>query len=109
MNALTRISILTSAFALGAFASWRIGSARLHRHALPAPYRDTKLRQRIRERIGDLVSNPEAIEVEVDGGLVRVSGEVPAEEIDGLLSRLTGVPGVHKVHNALTPLDDDRR
>ena len=56
-----------------------------------------------------LVSHADAVEVTVDGGLVRVSGYVLATELDGLLSRLTRLPGVHKVHNALSVVTDPGR
>jgi len=67
---------------------------------------DAELRERVRARLGQWVSHPRAIEVDVDNGVVRVSGEVLAKELDGLLSQLTSVAGVRKVHNALTALDD---
>ncbi len=67
---------------------------------------DAQLRERVRSRLGDWVSHPAAIRVDVENGVVRVSGQVLAKELDGLLSRITGVDGVHKVHNALDVLTD---
>jgi hypothetical protein len=67
---------------------------------------DARLRERVRSRLGDWVSHPGAIRVDAENGVVRVSGQVLAKELDGLLSRITGVAGVHKVHNALEALDD---
>ena len=67
---------------------------------------DARLRERVRSRLGDWVSHPGAISVDVENGVVRVSGQVLAKELDGLLSRITGVAGVHKVHNALDALSD---
>ncbi len=67
---------------------------------------DARLREEVRTRLGAWVSHPRAIEVEVQNGIVRVSGQVLAAEIDGLLMQLTGVRGVHKVHNALSVLQD---
>ena len=52
------------------------------------------------------MSHPGAISVDVENGVVRVSGQVLAKELDGLLSRITGVAGVRKVHNALDALSD---
>lgn len=69
---------------------------------------DADLRERVRSRLGEWVSHPAAIRVDVDRGVVRVSGQVLAKELDGLLSRITGVDGVRKVHNALDALDDPR-
>jgi hypothetical protein len=65
---------------------------------------DEHLRERIRLRIAELVSHPDAIQVQVEGGLVRVSGRVLADELDGLLSQLTQVPRVYRVYNALAPV-----
>ncbi|MDB5871321.1 MAG: hypothetical protein JWQ07_763 [Ramlibacter sp.] len=62
---------------------------------------DARLRERVRSKVNELVSHPRAIEVEVTNGVVRVSGQVLAPELDGLLLRLLDVPGVLKVHNAL--------
>jgi hypothetical protein len=67
---------------------------------------DAQLRERVRSRLGDWVSHPGAIRVDVENGVVRVSGQVLEKELDGLLSRITGVAGVRKVHNALDPLSD---
>lgn len=65
------------------------------------PSGDAQLRERVRSRMGHLVSHPRAIEVEVNDGVVRLSGQVLTQELDGLLSQLTGMAGVRKVHNAL--------
>jgi len=70
------------------------------------PENDAKLRERVMARLGHLVSHPGAIEVSVSAGIVRVSGQVLAQELDGLLTQLTRLPGVHKVHNALGVLQD---
>jgi len=67
---------------------------------------DAQLRERVRSRLGDWVSHPGAIRVDVENGVVRVSGQVLVKELDGLLSRITGVDGVRKVHNALEALSD---
>jgi osmotically-inducible protein OsmY len=70
------------------------------------PQSDAQLRERVRARMGHLVSHPRAIEVSVEDGIVRLTGQVLAKELDGLLSQLTGMAGVRKVHNALTALND---
>ena len=67
---------------------------------------DAQLCERVRSRLGDWVSHPGAIRIDVENGVVRVSGQVLVKELDGLLSRITGVAGVRKVHNALDALDD---
>ncbi len=71
--------------------------------------REDRLRERVKDEVAILVSHADAVEVTVDGGLVRVSGYVLATELDGLLSRLPHLPGVHKVHNALTMVHDPGR
>lgn len=72
----------------------------------PGSEDDAQVRERVRSRLGDWVSHPGALRVDVDRGVVRVSGQVLSKELDGLLSRITGVEGVRKVHNALDVLDD---
>jgi osmotically-inducible protein OsmY len=72
----------------------------------PGSEDDAQLRERVRSRLGDWVSHPGAISVDVENGVVRVSGQVLVKELDGLLSRITGVAGVRKVHNALDALSD---
>lgn len=70
------------------------------------PQSDAQLRERVRSRMGHLVSHPRAIEVSVEEGIVRLSGQVLAKELDGLLSQISDMKGVRKIHNALTSLDD---
>ncbi len=64
---------------------------------------DRQLRERVQARIGELVIQHRALEVEVMDGIVRVSGQLPEGEIDSLLGELTQIRGVRKVHNALSP------
>ena len=82
------------------------GGSRFDRRDSREPQTDAQLRERVRSRLGHWVTHPRAIEVDAQDGVIRVSGQVLAKELDGLLSRLTGVPGVRKVHNALVALDD---
>ena len=67
---------------------------------------DSYLGERVRIRVAELVSYPDAIDVRVEGNLVRVSGRVLAGELDRLLSQLTQVPRVHRVYNTLVPVSD---
>ena len=66
------------------------------------PTADARLRERVRSQLSEWISHPRAVEVEVTDGVVRVSGQVPPSELQDFLLRLTGVPGVRKVHNALS-------
>ena len=103
---------IAAAFAAGAGAVFLLaalrstvdkrGPAHLPEHADD----DARLRATVRARLDDLVSHPRAIEVETNDGVVRVSGQVLAPEIDGLLTQLLRIPGVRKVHNALSILRD---
>lgn len=120
MNTLTRNSLnAAAAFAAGALAMYCLyaalgrrpadrstGPVRFDRDPSFQPESDAQLRDQVRSRLGHWVSHPRAMEVDVNEGVVRVSGQVLAQELDGLLSQLTGMPGVRKVHNALSVLDD---
>jgi hypothetical protein len=64
---------------------------------------DAQLRDRVRMQLGRLVSYPQAIHVQVNASVVRLSGDVLAAEQDGLLTRVLEIPGVQKVVNALAP------
>jgi osmotically-inducible protein OsmY len=94
---------VAAAFAAGATATYCLGRA-LMAPRLHVPRSDDQLREQIRGRMAGLVSQPGAIDVDVQNGIVRVSGEILATEVDGLLSKLTQMVGVYKVHNALTAL-----
>src|SRR5512133_2773438 len=52
---------------------------------LPEPADDEVLVERVRERMGRVVSHPGAITVSVTQGRVRVSGPILAAEVDRLL------------------------
>jgi osmotically-inducible protein OsmY len=69
------------------------------------PQRDAHLRDLIRDRLGRMVSHPRAIEVQVEDGVVRLSGDVLAKERDGVLLQVSEIPGVQKLVNAMTPHD----
>jgi uncharacterized membrane protein len=62
---------------------------------------DTILAERVRAKLGRVVSHPHAIEVAVDGGRVALSGPVLAHEGDALTSRIAGVRGVLEVEDRL--------
>src|SRR4051794_18642909 len=93
------------AFAASAWLTYLVGDAMLRRR--DALWQDDSyLVERVRIRVAELVSHPEAIDVQVEGNLVRVSGRVLASELDRLLSQLTQVPRVHRVYNTLVSVDD---
>jgi osmotically-inducible protein OsmY len=96
---------VVAAFAAGAAAAWCLGGV-IMRHRTPLRESDAQLRERVRKRLAGLVSHPDAVEVSVEEGVVRVSGRVLSHELDGLLMRVKDLPGVHRVYNALSTLDD---
>ncbi|XXY48976.1 SRPBCC family protein [Sorangium sp. So ce269] len=56
---------------------------------------------RVRAKLGRVVSHPGAIDVEVLDGCVTLRGPVLAQEVDDLLAAVSGVDGVTRVSNAL--------
>ncbi len=87
-------------------AKGMMATRNMDRVSATEPQSDAQLRERVQSRMGHLVSHPRAIDVSVEDGIVRLGGQVLAQELDGLLSQITGMPGVRKVHNALAALDD---
>lgn len=65
------------------------------------PVSDEKLTKRVRSKLGRLVNNPAAVQVEASNGRVALSGTVLAGEVDRLISRVRSVSGVHEVQNHL--------
>ena len=76
-----------------------------HRTTLADPGSDAELRDRIQSRLGLLVSHPGAIRVDVDNGVVRLSGRVLSKERDGLLAQVQDMAGVQKLVNAMSAHD----
>lgn len=70
------------------------------------PASDAELRDRIQGSLGRLVSHPRALRVDVDNGVVRLSGRVLAKERDGLLAQVQQMPGVQKLVNAMSAHDN---
>ena len=99
---------VAAAFAAGAVAMYCVDAAmsRRHRPTIERPS-DAQLRERIKARLPELVSQPDAIDIEVHSGVVRVSGQVAADERSGLLMRLTDMPGVRMVRNSVSAFESD--
>jgi hypothetical protein len=70
------------------------------------PQSDAELRDQIQTRLGRLVSYPGAIDVGVSNGMVRLGGRVLSKEREGLLDQVQQMPGVQKLVNAMTSVDD---
>jgi uncharacterized membrane protein len=62
---------------------------------------DDVLAERVRAKIGRVVSHPRAIEVAVDQGRITLRGPILAGELDDLLSAVAAVRGVTDVENRL--------
>lgn len=62
---------------------------------------DERLRESVVARLGELVSHPGAVRVEVTRCVVRLSGSVLPAERHGLLTQVRDMPGVRRVINAL--------
>jgi hypothetical protein len=76
-----------------------------HRPVSADPRSDAELRDRVQGRLGRLVSHPGAIQIQVDDGVVRLTGRVLAKERDGLLEQVRQMPGVQKLVNAMSAHD----
>jgi osmotically-inducible protein OsmY len=103
----TPLMNVAAAFAVGVIATWLLARA-LERRRGPreTAISDDVLRERVRARVADLVARPDAVDVLVEGGVVRLSGRVLASERDLLLSDLIDLPGVARLRNALSPLHE---
>ena len=92
---------VTAAFALGATLTWLASLAIDRMRRAPAPVSDEVVLEHVRERVFEIVSDPRAVQVTVENGIVRLSGQVAPEERDELLSQLLYLPGVVRLRNAL--------
>lgn len=72
-------------------------------HMAGEPVDDETLHDRIRAKIGHLVDRPSAIEVQVEGGHVVLSGTAPEDEAAALSRYVAGMQGVEDVENRLSP------
>jgi osmotically-inducible protein OsmY len=97
---------IVAAFALGAAALWLTVAAVDNWRRESPEVSDEVLRQRVRTRLAELVTRPDAVQVVVKDGVVRLSGEVLPQERDALLMALIGVPGVWRLRNALGTLGE---
>jgi osmotically-inducible protein OsmY len=86
-------------------ATRRMARRAYHRTPKADPQRDAELRDEIREALGRWVAHPRAIDVQVEDGVVRLSGDVLSKEREGLLLQVLRLPGVQKLVNAMTAHD----
>ena len=90
-----------------------MGRGRLARrtavHAPAAdPRSDAELRDRIQSALDRMVSHPRALRVDVQEGVVHLTGRLLASEREGVAAQVQRMPGVHKLVNATTAHDDPR-
>jgi len=85
-----------------------VATGRLDRLSSTEPESDLQLCERIRSRIGHLVRQPKAVEVEAEQGRVTLKGHLLTHEIDKVLAEVSAMTGVNKVDNALTGHGDPR-
>lgn len=71
-----------------------------------APVDAAKLTERVRSKLGRVVSHPGAIEVSTQNGRVTLSGPILVEEVPYLLACVNRVSGVKEVVNHLEPHDE---
>ena len=72
-----------------------------HLHFSSEPVDDRKVAERVRSKLGRVVSHPSAIQVDAQNGAVTLSGPILVEEMPELLSCVNGVRGVNQVINNL--------
>jgi osmotically-inducible protein OsmY len=99
---------VTAAFVLGAAITCLLAEAVDRQRHVPGPISDDIVRQRVRERVMQLVSRPDAVDVTVEQGIVRLTGDVLAQEREALLHGVVDMPGVWRVRNALGIMQSDR-
>lgn len=78
-----------------------VATGSLHGVTRTEPQSDQQLHDRIRARLGRVISHPKALQVEVDNGCVCLRGPVLRKEVDNLLSEVQGMAGVAEVRNEL--------
>ena len=92
---------IAASFAVGAVLTWLVAEALERRRGMPGPVSDDIVRERVEQRIAELVSDPGDVHVTVENGVVRLTGALPPEERDQLLTQLVYMPGVVRLRNAL--------
>jgi hypothetical protein len=73
----------------------------LKSHLSSEPIDDSVLVERVRAKLGRVVSHPSAIQVTVQNGVVTLAGPILSAEAPELLSLVSGLRGVNEVVNNL--------
>lgn len=83
-------------------ASGLFATGRLDRVTRSEPQSDQQLHDRIRARLGRVISHPRSVHVEVRGSSVCLTGHILTRELDDLLSEVKHSAGARTVENQLT-------
>jgi len=78
-----------------------LATRNLHRLSRRQPESDQQLHDRIRARLGRVISHPKALAVMVDQGCVRLDGHILRHEVEALMAEVRAMPGVREVRNEL--------
>src|SRR4051812_32523066 len=73
------------------------------------PGSDEELAERVRARLGRVVSHPHAVRVSAHGGTIVLTGPILAREVGPLLETVRRVPGVLDVHSGLMAYESGDR
>ncbi len=75
----------------------------------PSEATDSVIIERVRSEMGGAVTHPHSVNVNAVDGRVILSGPILASEVNGLMDRVSHVPGVSDIENDLTvyPTADD--
>lgn len=71
------------------------------RHLVPEDVSDETLVARVRSEMGRYVSHPRAVEVTADEGVVTLTGNILAREVQPFVAKVKTMPGVRRVDNRL--------
>lgn len=82
--------------------------AKTRAHLSSEPIEDERLHDRIRSKMGRMVSHPHAIHVDVHYGRVVLKGTAPRAEADELVSMIESMRGVEGVHDLLVTEEEQR-
>lgn len=82
-----------------------VATGTLDRATRREPESDLQLHERIRARLGRIVSHPKAVHVAVRDGRVTLTGDILSREVDTLLAEFKEMPGVMSVQNELSAHD----
>ena len=74
-----------------------------------APVTDDVLVDRVRAKLGRVVSHPGAVEVTAQNGVITLAGPILQSEVSDLLNCVEAVRGVQEVHNNLDAHDESEQ